>query len=235
MSYCVNCGVELGDAEKQCPLCGVVVINPAKPWKEPDKRPYPEHIDEVIKSIDLKYVVCLVALIMLIPCAVSLLCNLTIEGSLSWSLYVLGACVCLFVWVLLPLLFKKPKPYLFVMFNGLVTAAYLFLIAYMTDGIEWLVSLCLPLLGALTVISLIIAYVIRRKRLALLTKISLIELLSGFLAVAIEVILDLFILHELWLNWSPIVFIVFFFFSIIFEVLRRRKKWLDEIRRRLFI
>ena len=28
MSYCVNCGVELDNTVKQCPLCDTVVINP---------------------------------------------------------------------------------------------------------------------------------------------------------------------------------------------------------------
>ena len=26
--YCIHCGVKLGDAEKKCPLCGVVVFHP---------------------------------------------------------------------------------------------------------------------------------------------------------------------------------------------------------------
>ena len=28
MSYCVNCGVELDNSVKQCPLCNTMVINP---------------------------------------------------------------------------------------------------------------------------------------------------------------------------------------------------------------
>ena len=39
MSYCVNCGVELAPSEKRCPLCGVEVVNPAKPWTEPEALP----------------------------------------------------------------------------------------------------------------------------------------------------------------------------------------------------
>lgn len=34
MSYCVNCGVELGKGLKKCPLCGTKVINPAALKKE---------------------------------------------------------------------------------------------------------------------------------------------------------------------------------------------------------
>ena len=38
--YCVKCGVELGESEKKCPLCGTTVFHPEM---EPPtgKGPYP--------------------------------------------------------------------------------------------------------------------------------------------------------------------------------------------------
>lgn len=47
--YCVKCGVELGDSEKKCPLCGTTVFHPEM---EPPKGdgPYPpeEHIHKEV-------------------------------------------------------------------------------------------------------------------------------------------------------------------------------------------
>ena len=39
--YCIQCGVQLSDTEKKCPLCGTVVFHPE--LKQPDASPlYPE-------------------------------------------------------------------------------------------------------------------------------------------------------------------------------------------------
>ena len=39
MSYCVNCGVELADSERRCPLCHTEVHNPRQPYD----RKIPKH------------------------------------------------------------------------------------------------------------------------------------------------------------------------------------------------
>ena len=38
--YCVNCGVELADSEKKCPLCGMPVFHPDIP-RTPAEPPFP--------------------------------------------------------------------------------------------------------------------------------------------------------------------------------------------------
>lgn len=44
MSYCVNCGVELGKAEQRCPLCGTEVVNPKEPYDPKAKQLYPKQL-----------------------------------------------------------------------------------------------------------------------------------------------------------------------------------------------
>ncbi|HAN20089.1 MAG: hypothetical protein A2Y15_05345 [Clostridiales bacterium GWF2_36_10] len=233
MSYCVNCGVELSESEKKCPLCDVPVYNPKNPWKKPERRPYPEKLEEVIRTIDVQYVAWLATLILLIPCGVSLISNITINKELSWSLYVIGACLCLFVWVILPFLLKKWKPYLFVLFNGAATALYLTLINYLTNWNDWLLSLAIPLLIAAIAYSLIFTFIVRRKFL-ILVKVALITIFFGLMAVGIEVILNNYLNLDFKFRWSLYVELVCMVFGVLLLIINKRRRWKEEIRRRLF-
>ena len=233
MSYCVNCGVELADSEKKCPLCGVPVINPLKPYTEPELKPYPDRIEEVMKTIDLRFGVWLATLVLLIPCAVTLICNLSVNHTVSWSLYVIGACACIFVSVLLPLLLKSLKPYYFVLFNGIATSLYLLLICYLSGG-SWFLPLALPITAFACLISLLGVFVIRRK-LPLLNKIALILLGIGVFCVLIECTLIFYLRLEPILVWSVYVVIVLCIFSVGLSVLQKRQDWKEQIRRKLLM
>ena len=73
MSYCVNCGVELADSEKRCPLCDTEVINPRKPWREPEDFPYPRHLEPVRERANRVFFASVASLILCVPAAVTLL------------------------------------------------------------------------------------------------------------------------------------------------------------------
>ena len=47
MSYCVNCGVELGAGAGKCPLCGTAVVNPACPPDSAAEPFFPTRREEV--------------------------------------------------------------------------------------------------------------------------------------------------------------------------------------------
>lgn len=134
MSYCVNCGVELKDSEKTCPLCDVEVQNPRAPWKEPAERPYPGRLEPVLKRADRRFFATLATLILCIPVAVTLLSDLLTDGMLTWSGYVAGAMALLFVWVILPLYCKRYYLLRLLSIDCLATLAYLKLIEYASRG-----------------------------------------------------------------------------------------------------
>ena len=46
MSYCVHCGVKLGEGEKRCPLCKTAVYDPAEPAPAFQPRAYPVRTPE---------------------------------------------------------------------------------------------------------------------------------------------------------------------------------------------
>ena len=147
MSYCVNCGVELAPSEKRCPLCGVEVVNPAKPWTEPEALPYSDNAER-IRRIDRRYLAGLISLVLLIPAVVCMFCDI-LDGRLSWSLLVTGALLNVFVIFLVPMMLHRPSALLLIALDTVSTSAYLLLIRIAcglpASGKDWLLPLALPI------------------------------------------------------------------------------------------
>ena len=165
MSYCVNCGVELQKGERKCPLCGVEVVNPREPWTEETapSRPYPAHVERLNARIDRHYAATFCSLLLLIPLFVSMFTNMLISGALTWSLYVAGGLLVVFVCVFLPMLFKKRRVYLFVLLDGASVALLLLLIEHLSEQ-QWFLTLGLPLCCIATLLTLLIAFLCAPKR-----------------------------------------------------------------------
>ena len=106
--YCVKCGVELGDSEKKCPLCGTTVFHPEM---EPPKGdgPYPpeEHIHKEVSRSGALFVV---TVLTVLPIVICLLCDWRINGGIVWSGYVTGALLMCYIVIVLPLWFRRGNP-----------------------------------------------------------------------------------------------------------------------------
>ena len=215
MSYCVNCGVELAPSEKRCPLCGVEVVNPAKPWTEPEALPYSDNAER-IRRIDRRYLAGLISLVLLIPAVVCMFCDI-LDGRLSWSLLVTGALLNVFVIFLIPMMLHRPSALLLIALDTVSTSAYLLLIRIAcglpASGKDWLLPLALPIV-------LICAFAF---------------LGVGILTVGINLFVNLYCglaLMPVWSLYSMLPCLVLFVF---FLVLNKRNRWKDGIRKRLFI
>lgn len=142
--YCIQCGVRLADSETQCPLCRTVVFHPDIPPKEaaplyPRSRyPAPQ-----VNSRALQIVL---TTLFLIPALITMLCDLHISGSITWSGYVIGALVLGYVMLVLPLWFRKPNPVIFVPCSFAALGLYLLYIDLYTHG-GWFLSFGLPVVG----------------------------------------------------------------------------------------
>ncbi len=235
MSYCVNCGVELCDSEKSCPLCGVVVNNPKKPYDESVVKPYPSNIEADMHRINMKFGSRLALLILLIPSAITTICDLLITKSLSWSLLVTGACFCVYVWFILPLILRKRSPYQFIIFDCIATLLYIMLIAYQAGGFEWYNRVAVPITVCSYAYILALAAVFRLKKLSRLLKTSFWFLATGMLTTIIDLIVSVFVSERLSVSWSLIVLCVCVIFALIFLVLYRKKVIAEELKKRLFL
>ena len=107
MSYCVNCGVELHEAERKCPLCGTPVVNPNHPFDENAVPAYPKNVDYVTLQKERKTTALLISVILAVPASICLVCNYIISEAFTWSVYVLAALVLVWVLIVPPCIIKR--------------------------------------------------------------------------------------------------------------------------------
>jgi len=233
MSYCVNCGVELSDSEKCCPLCHVEVINPKAPWEAPVDRPYSRHVNTIMKRIDRGYLATLAGLLLFIPCIVTVLLDILSGDGLTWSAYVIGAVGIVYISVLLPFYFKKYHTLAFLSADFAAVALYLLLIERMGGG-RWFLGLGLPLTAAAGICTIGLAFLFSRGLAMILAKIGVIMITIGLFLVCVEVLISLYAYGELRFAWSLYALIPCAALGAATLVLERRKKLKESIRRRLF-
>lgn len=147
--YCVKCGVELADTEKQCPLCHTRVYHPEvlQPAGEPL---YPSgRVPANPKATKLLPI--LMTILSISTVLVVLLCDLQINREVTWSGIVIGALVTGYVGMILPVWFKKPNPVIFVpCFFGAVIL-YLLYLSVSTEG-GWFMGFAFPVAGGIGLI-----------------------------------------------------------------------------------
>lgn len=233
MSYCVNCGVELAESEKRCPLCHVEVMNPRAPWEEPAERPYSRHVDTVMKRIDRSYFAALAALLLSIPCLITMLLDILSNQGLTWSAYVIGAAAMLYVFVLLPFYFKKYHTVMFLSADCAAVLLYLLFIERMNGG-RWFMGLGMPITAAASICVIAVALLFVKTRLSLLVKIGAVFTTIGLFVVGTEIITSLDAYGAVRLVWSFYAMIPCAALGAAALILERRKTLKEKIRRRLF-
>lgn len=147
--YCIQCGVQLADTEKVCPLCATVCYHPDIP--RPDAEPlYPEDRKPQTQVSPLG-VMSALTFLFAIPVVICLMCDLRINGRVTWSGYAAGAIILVYELFLLPGWFRKPNPVIFVPCGFAAATVYLLYIDLFTGG-GWFLPFAFPLMGGLCVI-----------------------------------------------------------------------------------
>lgn len=234
MSYCVNCGVELAETEKKCPLCDTEVINPHSPWKEPEDPPFPTNY-EVAKPVNRGKVATFIAILLLIPIFVTMLSNLIANGKISWSLYVVGALTLVFVAFLFPMYFRKFHTALFIFIDYLALFGYLALIQFLAGG-RWLITIGLPLCIASCGFTWLFFAIFRHpKRTTILVRIAILLFSLGVYSMVIELTLCEHFGTPFMLQWSYYVLIPCATLSLALLYLDSRKDVKEALRKRTFL
>ena len=233
MSYCVNCGVELASSEKVCPLCETEVLNPHSPWSEPFSLPYPKRREYSSRKLQRRFFAELLSVLLLIPIFICLLCDLIATGSVSWSLIVFGGCALFFVWLVLPLYFKKPHTPTYLAAAYVATLIYLFCISIPTGG-GWFFKYAFPITLCAEVFVTLIVLIFKKRKVTFLFGTGLILFASGVFTVCVEVILTLTSSPKLSLVWSPFALVPCVALSLASLFIDSRLKLKEEIRKRLF-
>ncbi len=144
--YCVKCGVELADSEKNCPLCGTAVICPDGLERTVKDSPYPPHPGKIIEGISKLGFLFILSFAFVIPIMICLLTDIKVNGQLEWSGYVLFSLLLLYVALVLPWWFRRPNPVIFVPIVFLATSILLLYINLKTGG-DWFLPFALPVVG----------------------------------------------------------------------------------------
>ena len=229
MSYCVNCGVKLKNSEKKCPLCNTRVINPNK--MDALYEPVYSNKVENFKRINYKYLSKIIILILTITSFLILLLDYVSSRTITWSLYVVASILYLGTHLSFAVI---KNIYISLIIHLVSTELFIFLIAYMTNGMHWYLYLVLPFIFILWLYVILVTYLFKRKKGEFLKKLSLGLLFSGLTVIAVEACIDLFSFNFINYTWSfyaalPITIISSFTFIVSYN-----KRIVDEIRQRMF-
>lgn len=147
--YCINCGVQLADTEKACPLCGIRVYHPD--LQRPEASPlYPRGRAPASAGRSLLGPALLTALCLLSALIVGL-CDQQLTGGITWSGYVVGGLGVGLVALVLPSWFRRPNPAIFVPCGFAAALLYLLYICLATGG-RWFLPFAFPVCGGIGLI-----------------------------------------------------------------------------------
>jgi hypothetical protein len=202
MTLCANCGVELDDGLKICPLCGKDPEN--KDEQEQISNNYPSGIIQLQRKENRRYLWELSGIIAFSGIAVCTIIDLLISKGLRWSLF--SDVSISAAWVILTLCqFAYKRTLTIFTFLMLTILAALFLIDLIDTGSEWFFPVGFPVTIAAFIAAgavIILSKVVHLKGLNIIA--SAFILLSGF-CIIIEMILDKYFSGFVELRWSLII------------------------------
>lgn len=232
MSYCVNCGVELEASLKSCPLCNTPVMNPKEPPRPAQESPFPERPGQV-ETVKRKDWAILLSIVLLSTAATCGLLNLFVFRRALWSFPIIGICAIIWVFAIPAVIYSKLPIYVSILFDGVIVAAYLYLLTWLTASNSWFPFIGLPITVLVTLLAEIIALLCRYFRAAILSTALYVIIASALLCIGIEVILDLYFHGAVSLSWSAVVLTVCGIISIALITVLSRKRLRNAVRRRL--
>ena len=147
--YCVKCGVKLADTEKICPLCGTEAYHPQITRGEGE--PLFPVGREPVQQVSAWGIKIILTILFILPMVITLLCDLSITGEVTWSGYVIGALGVCYIGIILPVWFHSPNPVIFVPSVFAAVGLYLLYISYATGG-NWFLSFAFPVTGFLALV-----------------------------------------------------------------------------------
>ena len=231
MSYCVNCGVELGKDLKECPLCHTPVINPNERSETGGETFFPTRRESVAPVSKKEAALLLTAMLASVALCCGLL-NLLLRPDTAWSLYTAGAAVMLWIWFVPPLLIRTMPGWPRMAIDVCAVAIYIFLIAIAANGIDWYVALALPILLATAFIILGMGWLMRGGRCSLLVSGIIVLTGTGVVMMVTELFFDRYFFGVWHPGWSLIIMAVCVGLSIPLIVVRKVPALREEARRR---
>ncbi|MDD3416648.1 MAG: DUF6320 domain-containing protein [Lachnospiraceae bacterium] len=234
MSYCVNCGVKLDRTAKRCPLCNTPIVNPKEIIDPAFPTPFPKGKGQVeqVRHSDLAILISVVLGSTAIACG---LINILVSAHYPWSLYVIGACVTLWVFFTPAIIYTRIPSYVSVLLDGFVLAVYCYLVSIPHPGNGWFFQLAIPIISAITFLVILFVFLTRNISTSILSiAIYFFSEISVFCLV-LDILIKGTVYGELSIGWSIIVLICCVCIDIILITIIKRTRLREEVRRRMHI
>lgn len=221
MIICLNCGVELDDGLKICPLCGRDPEN--KSEQEQISGNYPSDVIQLEKKENRRYLWELSGIIAFPGIVVCTFLDLLTGKRLNWSLFSDVSITA--AWVILTLyLFLYKRTVLIIILQMLAILTALFFIDLLATGREWFFPVGLPVTVAGFIAAGIVIALYRPLHLKGLNIIaSALIALSGY-CIIIEIVFDKYRNSFVELHWSTIVAVSILPIALLFLFFHYRLK-----------
>lgn len=234
MSYCVNCGVQLDRTAKRCPLCNTPIINPKELIDDHSPTPFPQKKGQVetVKHTD---VAILLSSIFGSTAAACGLINLLVFRGVWWSLYIIGACIMLWVFFTPAFIYTRIPSYVSVFLDGIVVGIYCFFISINHPGNDWFLYLAVPIIATLTLLVVLYLYLRRTFKSSLLSAAILIFIELPIFCVGLEIYIRGFLDRPFRLTWSAIVLACCLSIVVVLVTIITRSRLRETVRRRMHL
>ena len=229
--YCVKCGVEMSEDLKACPLCNTVVFHPEISLVKKEPMYPPKEGEERFSPSGVMFVV---SSFFLLAAVICLLCDWNIFRTITWSGFVLGGILLLYIALVLPFWFRKPNPVIFVPVFFVACLLYLLYVDLQLQG-GWFLSFAFPVaggIGALISTVVILIRVLKRGRLYIFSGACI--FLGGFSLLA-EFLLDITFGTFTGFEWAFYPLTVLVFFGLMLLVIAICRPLRDSLRKKLFL
>lgn len=232
MSYCVNCGVELDASLKSCPLCNTPVINPSELEKIAKHSPYSKERGQV-DTVRRKDLAILSTIVLVATAVCCLLLNLFVFSGSLWSLFIIGACLLVYVLLIPVMLYVRFPIYIYLLFDGIATGIYLFLITFNTGDDRWFLELALPILALVVILVEIFALLLHSFPISFTTTALYFFLEVAILCPGLELLICRYLDMPLHLRWSAVVITICAVIVVALVTILSRERLRNAARRRL--
>lgn len=234
MSYCVHCGVELDKTAASCPLCSTPVINPKQAVDKTSKQPFASKKGQVDPIKHNDYAILLSVVLASTAAACGIL-NFFIFNNSLWSLYIIGACILLWIFFIPALIYSKIPIFINILVDGISISAYVYVISLQFERNDWYLKLALPIIILITI--LVFIYFALRKLISSSILSAGVYFFTevGILTVGIDLLIHKFLWDELAITWSGIVLTCCIIIAVTLITIITRSRLREEVRRRMHL
>lgn len=235
MSYCVNCGVELDESAKACPLCDAPVLNPfVDDTDENIPTPYSDKVF-IPASISKRYIAFIISVMLIIPNIVCSITNLILPETGTWAIYVNATSLLCFMLFILPFLFKKVNPYFLLFIDTVTVVLYIYFFYSMFEERNWFLLIAMPMVVALgLLVACFLVWIYKKQRQWPYIMISLLTLTSIY-SVFTEMLFHFYYQTDHVFRFSIIIVVSCLCLIVFFTFVAKNQRFRSWLSKRFFV